>query len=59
VGLGKLFKPPIPTSMCQLLHGEAAAFVEIWRQLEGPAANVSARFHSLCFATTSCKRHDG
>lgn len=34
---GKLFTPPVPASIGPLLHGEAAAFVEIWRQLDGPA----------------------
>lgn len=34
---GKLFTPPVPATIGPLLHGEAAAFVEIWRQLDGPA----------------------
>lgn len=32
---GKLFTPPVPATIGPLLHGEAASFVEIWRQLDG------------------------
>jgi hypothetical protein len=33
---GKLFSLPVPAYCAALLPGEAAAFVEIWRQLGGP-----------------------
>jgi hypothetical protein len=33
---GKEFNPPVPPYCAALLPGEAAAFVEIWKQLQGP-----------------------
>jgi hypothetical protein len=33
---GKAFTPPIPATVGPLLRGEAASFVQIWRELQGP-----------------------
>lgn len=33
---GKTFTPPIPATVGALLRGEAASFVQIWRELQGP-----------------------